>query len=162
MRPGSHLTEVPEIKFQGKRYAIRNPSGTQLWKDNYEKVELINQFLQSVFSQNNYQAQIDHEKEPKLRCFHFSSGENKKANLKLDVNKALSPNHIRKAPVINLAESLSKSLSMIFNLFANKAAFLAKWKISVIVPIFKGGAKQNASNYRPIRLLSAVSKLLEN
>ena len=65
------------------------------------------------------------------------------------------------APQKNLAESLPKSLSMIFNLIANEAVCPAKWKVSVIVPIFTLGDKQNASNYRPISLLSAVSKLLE-
>ena len=130
-------------------------------KDDYEKAELFNQYFQSVVSQTDYGAQIDHEKEPKLRCLHFSPNENKTAILKLDVNKALGPDHINNALLKNLAESLPKSLSFIFIFIANKAVFPAKWKVSVIVPIFKEGDNQTASNYRPISLLSAVSKLLE-
>ena len=46
-------------------------------------------------------------------------------------------------------------------MIANKAIFPTKWKISEIAPVFKDGDKQDVSNYRPISLLSAVSKLLE-
>ena len=61
----------------------------------------------------------------------------------------------------NLSKSLPKSLHLLFNLIANEAIFPTKWKISEIAPIFKDGDKQDVLNYRPISLLSAVSKLLE-
>ena len=49
---------------------------------------------------------------------------------------------------------------MVFNLITNKTDFPPKWKKSVIVSIFKESHRQNASNYGPISLLSAVSKVL--
>ena len=94
-------------------------------------------------------------------CPPFSPSEIKTAILKLDLNNALGPNHISNGLLKNLAESLPKSVSMIFNPIANEYFFLANWEMSVIVPIVKEGDKQNASNYRPISFLSAVSKLLE-
>jgi hypothetical protein len=41
--------------------------------------------------------------------------------------------------------------------------FPSKWKVSNVCPVFKNGDKQNKSNsnYRPIALLSLVSKCLE-
>jgi sarcosine oxidase/L-pipecolate oxidase len=39
--------------------------------------------------------------------------------------------------------------------------FPSKWKVSNVCPVFKNGDKQNKSNYRPIALLSSVSKCLE-
>ena len=56
---------------------------------------------------------------------------------------------------------MPKSLCLLFNLIACKAHFPTKWKVAENVPICKDGDKQDASNYRPISLLPAVSKLLE-
>ena len=56
---------------------------------------------------------------------------------------------------------MPKSLGLLFNLIACKAQFPTKWNVAEIVPIYKDGEKQEASNYRPIRLRSALSKLLE-
>ena len=106
-----------------------------VWKDGYEKAELLNQYFQSVFLQNGDQAQTDHQKEPSLRCPHFSRGESKTTILKLDVNKALGLKQISNVLFKNSAESFSKSLSMFFNCFASKTVCPAKWKLSAIVPI---------------------------
>ena len=53
------------------------------------------------------------------------------------------------------------SLCNLFNksLFAGK--FPEDWKIARIAPIFKSGAKDDRSNYRPISLLPFISRLFE-
>ena len=35
------------------------------------------------------------------------------------------------------------------------------WKEALVVPVFKGGCRSSPSNYRPIALLSLVSKVME-
>ena len=131
-------------------------------RDDYEKSELHNQHFQSDFPQNDYQAQIENKNEPKLKCLRFSPKKIKTGTLKFDVNSAVSHNHIGNARLKNLAEPLPKSLSTIFSLIANKAAFPAKWRAKFKITFFKEGYKQNASNYRPNSVPPAVSRLLEN
>ena len=60
-----------------------------------------------------------------------------------------------------LWSSISKSLMLFFNTIANKQQFPYTWKVSEIVPIHKENNKQVVSNYRPISLLNATSKVLE-
>jgi hypothetical protein len=39
--------------------------------------------------------------------------------------------------------------------------FPTDWKLAHVIPLFKAGNKSFPSNYRPVSLLSCVSKLLE-
>lgn len=52
-------------------------------------------------------------------------------------------------------------LTHIFNLCIDNGIFPIQLKKSVIIPIFKKGDHLNVSNYRPISLLSNLSKILE-
>ncbi|KAG6463038.1 hypothetical protein O3G_MSEX013626 [Manduca sexta] len=52
-------------------------------------------------------------------------------------------------------------LTHIFNLSLSQGIFPSVWKLATIIPIYKGEDKSIPSNYRPISLLSILSKLLE-
>jgi hypothetical protein len=56
---------------------------------------------------------------------------------------------------------LIKSLNFIFNELINEGVFLDLLKVTKIRPVYKRGNKQEASNYRPISVLSVFSKILE-
>jgi hypothetical protein len=60
-----------------------------------------------------------------------------------------------------VALEISFPLCHIFNLSLNSGDFPSKLKNSRIVPIFKAGNSENCDNYRPISLLSSLSKVLE-
>ncbi len=53
------------------------------------------------------------------------------------------------------------SLCLLFNLSLRSGSLPDDWKISNIVPVFKKGKRDHVSNYRPISLLSNISKVLE-
>ena len=59
------------------------------------------------------------------------------------------------------AWSIAPSLAALFNLSIASGTFPDDWKHARIVPIFKKGDKTLPSNYRPISILSTVSKVLE-
>lgn len=58
-------------------------------------------------------------------------------------------------------ENIIKPLELIFNLSICECKFPRCWKKAVVIPIFKKGNKLYPKNYRPISLLSSLSKLLE-
>ena len=56
---------------------------------------------------------------------------------------------------------LSDKLAHIFNCSLEAAIFPGVWKSAKIVPIYKGGARDEVGNYRPVSLLPLPGKLLE-
>jgi sarcosine oxidase/L-pipecolate oxidase len=60
-----------------------------------------------------------------------------------------------------IASEISRPLSHIFNFILSSGKFPDRLKISRTVPIFKAGRTDLCDNYRPIALLSTMSKVLE-
>ena len=56
---------------------------------------------------------------------------------------------------------LIPQLCYIFKQAIETGKFPDKWKIATIVPIFKGGNKEDVSNYRPVSLLPITGKIFE-
>ena len=126
------------------------------------KADLFKDYFQSVFTEMPYRVKTDNKNVViQLSHVYFTTEELQSSLLQLDVNKAKGPDRIGNALLKNLHNSLPKLLCLLFNLIACKAHFPTKWKVAEIVPIYKDGDKQDVSIYRPISLLSAVSKLLE-
>ena len=124
-----------------------------------EKAELFNIFGQSVFTSTDYQSKPEPKSPMKIEKLHFTQSETKSALENLDVAKAKGPDGLGNLPLKELSNSLCKSLSLVFNTFANKREYPIAWKTREILPFFKDGVKQNAANYRFISLLSCTSKL---
>ena len=59
------------------------------------------------------------------------------------------------------AHSIVSSVTTLFNMSIASGTVPSGWKTSAVVPIPKGSDSTNVSNYRPISLLSILSKLLE-
>lgn len=61
----------------------------------------------------------------------------------------------------NCTFGLLEPLTIIFNLSFSKGVFPDGWKTAVVIPIHKSGTKDDVINYRPISLLSVLSKVIE-
>jgi hypothetical protein len=59
------------------------------------------------------------------------------------------------------SQSIAQPLCRLFNYSLTTGVFPTKWKRSHVTPVHTNGNKQLVSNYRPISLLSCVSKMLE-
>ncbi len=76
----------------------------------------------------------------------------------------------RKAPGIDgvpnyllreCASGIASSLALLFNRSFADCRFPTDWKHALVVPVFKRGNRSLLTNYRPISLLSTVSKVCE-
>ena len=56
---------------------------------------------------------------------------------------------------------ISSSLSVLFNRSFSEGSFPSAWKTALVIPVFKKGSRSDPGNYRPIALLSIVSKVME-
>ena len=79
----------------------------------------------------------------------------------LDVTKAKGCDGISPKLLKNCALSLYQPLHHLFSLSLSQKYLPLEWRTHLIKPIFKSGDKSSIRNYRPISLLSVVSKVLE-
>ena len=79
----------------------------------------------------------------------------------LNPNKALGPDGIPTRVVRTCSEQLALPLTLIFNTSLQTGVFPSLFKRGNVVPIFKSGPRNEASNYRPISLLPIFSKVFE-
>ena len=80
----------------------------------------------------------------------------------LDSAKGSGPDCIPVVVLKSCEPELSYILATLFNKFLKKSCFPDCWKVSSVVPVFKNvGERSTAKNYRPVSLLSVVSKVFE-
>lgn len=79
----------------------------------------------------------------------------------LDENKTNSPDKIPPVFYIETATSISKVLSILFNISLRSMTYPDEFKKSIISPIFKSGDIDNIENYRPISILPAIAKIYD-
>ncbi len=81
--------------------------------------------------------------------------------LNMDVKKATGFDDIS-CKLLKLARpAIVESLTYIINLSLHTGIFPNAWKVAKVVPLHKGGDLNSTNNYRPISILSCVSKIIE-
>ena len=76
-------------------------------------------------------------------------------------NKASGPSSIPTNILKLFKKEFSKALSDMINMSFNQGVFPNILKIANVIPIHKKGDKLDCNNYRPISLLSNISKIFE-
>ena len=82
--------------------------------------------------------------------------------MNLDLSNASGPDCIPVVVLKNCEPELCYILAKLFNKCLKESCVPDCWKVSSVVPVFKiVGERSTAKNYRPVSLLSVVSKVFE-
>ena len=133
----------------------------ELTKSDEEAAETFNNYFCSVFTKDKQSLpslSIPDNLEPSLQISRDSviSLLNK---LKTDTSPG--PDQIHPKILYEIRNEIVEPLTYIFNKSLSESELPSDWKNATVVPIFKKGKKNLASNYRPISLTSVICKLLE-
>ncbi|THD22667.1 hypothetical protein D915_006480 [Fasciola hepatica] len=79
----------------------------------------------------------------------------------LSASKAAGSDGLHPTIFKPLESNMAESLTQLFNMTLETATLPLDWKIAEVVPIHKGGSKEDAENYRPLSLLSVILKVFE-
>ena len=132
--------------------------------NDYDSANAIASQLASVYTFPS-QAPPVQPQYPSLPCIRpltFSVLDVRKKLLRLQSGKSSGPDGIPPKFIKECADVLAYPLYLLFTHSLQKGSLPLDWKRCVITPLHKGGARNNASNYRPIALLSCISKILES
>ena len=131
-----------------------------------QKAELLNSFFVSCFNRSHPPLdEVGHQLQP---CF----GETPNSLLctedavfdllaTLDTSKSSGPDDISAPMLKYTAASITPPITRLFNQSLQEGKIPSDWKISHVVPIPKVSPAKSPDNYRPISLLSILSKVLE-
>ncbi|CAB4028196.1 Hypothetical predicted protein [Paramuricea clavata] len=124
---------------------------------------MFNEYFVSIFSSDS---DVAFEHGDRLHNVEFenitlSEEEVLAVIMNLDHNKAHGPDNIPARLLKETAAQIAPSLCSLFNKSLRIGVVPDDWKLANVVPVYKHGEKAEVENYRPISLLSLISKTLE-
>ena len=133
--------------------------------------DLFNEFFISVNNLSNVsiskmlqtEIRLENPKDilPSKILTDISATEVKKTISELVIQCSPGNDGITSSMVKLSAEIISPIIADLFNMSLHTSKFPTTWKTSLVTPIYKKGNIYNISDYRPISILSTVSKLFE-
>jgi len=130
-----------------------------------QKCEVLNKYFSSVFNSKDYSVFLEFEDKvghgQGIDTIDIHENAVKNMLLHLDPNKTPGVDNMSNKLLTECANSLSKPITYLFSRFFESSTVPADWRQSNITPIYKGGGKEDANNYRPVSLTCSLCKMFE-
>ena len=126
-----------------------------------EKADMFNNYFFSVLTDSTSDLPMLPELNSLITDISINPNEVFEVLNALQMNKASGADNIGPSVLKNCAASLAQPLHFLFSLSLRNGEVPSQWKHHTIIPVFKAGDKSSVNNYRPISLLSNISKVLE-
>ncbi|KAK4822040.1 hypothetical protein QYF61_006953 [Mycteria americana] len=151
-------------------HSLSDMGGNTVTKDE-EKAEVHNAFFASVFNSKTScppgtQSPELEERDREQNEAHIIQGE-MVSNLlhRLDTHKSVGPDGIHPRVLRELAEVLTKPLSILYQQSWLTGEVPADWRLANVTPVYKKGWKEDPGNYRPVTeqiILSAITRHVQD
>ncbi|KAK4808512.1 hypothetical protein QYF61_005829 [Mycteria americana] len=158
-----HFLKYISSKRRGKENVqpLVDGGGNTVTKDE-EKAEVLNAFLPQANCSLGTQPPELEDRDGDQNGAPIIQGEMVSDLLHhLDTHKSMGPDEIHPRVLKELAEVLTKPLSIIYQQSWLTGEVPADWRLANVTPIYKKGRKEDPGNYRPVSLTSVPGKLME-
>ena len=153
--------------FLGQELSVIPPidNGNKISCSNFEKAESCNKLFLSNATLDNSNVPLSQHvpiRDNSILCSIEAIEQDVLDILKSpDTNKATGPDGVSPRMVREAGRAISKSLTRLIDMSLQCNWFPETWKLANVLPIHKKNKKTSINNYRPISLLSFVSKVME-
>ena len=131
-----------------------------------EKAEMLNEYFVSVFTKedisNMPSVPMVYQGSNPLSELDITIAKVKEKIRKLDRNKAQGPDNFHPRILKETLDEIAPHLSDIYRSSLEHSKVVSDWKSQNTMPLFKKGAKDNPTNYRPVALTSVPGKIMES
>ena len=129
-----------------------------------DKTEVLNRLFANKARVSEPDAEfpnVTQKTDSRLSNIRFHSRIVKKLLLNIDTSKACGLDDISGILLKECAKELAAPLARLYQSSMDCGIFPGAWKVAKVVPVYKKGNRTQPSNYRPVALLSLLSKIME-
>nr|VZI31378.1 unnamed protein product [Spirometra erinaceieuropaei] len=161
----------PKVLYSYIRQSTRNKDPILLLQtseeteipDDKDKAEDLSHFFLSVVTSETdfFSPTCEEEETPTLETVFFTEIIFRNELLNLKESTSPGPDAIPAKLLKELAPEMSKPFALIFQTSFVTGYLSSEWTSATINPLFEGGSRASANNYRPVTLASICCKIME-
>uniref|UniRef100_A0A1Y1KNM0 Reverse transcriptase domain-containing protein n=1 Tax=Photinus pyralis TaxID=7054 RepID=A0A1Y1KNM0_PHOPY len=157
---GKHGSQTRNLKLKKGSVYIENPHDVAESFNNHFKT-IPNETIAKITKHTNKTIKLNHN--PKsLYLTPFCEPEMiTLINKKIKNKRSAGPDELPCSLIKFVSKVIAKPITHIVNLSFATGEFPVALKLAKVIPVFKSGSAEDASNYRPIAITSVFSKILE-